>query len=217
MNIPVEPRPPVPPFTLETAVLKVRKAEDTWNTRDPQKVALAYTTDSRWRNRSEFLQGRPAIIEFLARKWAKEADYRLIKELWAFSGDKIAVRFAYEWRDATGAWFRAYGNENWLFDTNGLIERGTPASTIWQSEKMSANSYGISPGLVPPIIPDQAVWTLRRLMSTISPLAFAPRLKRNRLGPLRVERFPPRARPPRGEGESKCNGAASRLWGRRES
>lgn len=121
MNIPVEPRPPVPPFTLETAVLKVRKAEDTWNTRDPQKVALAYTTDSRWRNRSEFLQGRPAIIEFLARKWAKEADYRLIKELWAFSGDKIAVRFAYEWRDATGAWFRAYGNENWLFDTNGLM------------------------------------------------------------------------------------------------
>ncbi|HEY2662332.1 MAG TPA: nuclear transport factor 2 family protein [Caulobacteraceae bacterium] len=116
-----QPRPPLPPFTRETAALKVRKAEDAWNLRDPAKVALAYTTDSRWRNRSEFLQGRPAIIEFLTRKWEKEADYRLIKELWAFTDDRIAVRFAYEWRDVGGAWFRAYGNENWAFDANGLM------------------------------------------------------------------------------------------------
>ena len=114
-------RPPLPPFTQETAVLKVRKAEDAWNLRDPAKVALAYSPDSRWRNRSEFLQGRPAITDFLTRKWARESDYRLIKELWAFTADRIAVRFAYEWRDADGAWFRAYGNENWAFDANGLM------------------------------------------------------------------------------------------------
>jgi len=121
MSNPTEYRPPVPPFTPETAIEKVRKAEDAWNTRDPGKVALAYTTDSRWRNRSEFPQGRPAIIEFLTRKWEQEREYRLIKELWAFTGDRIAVRFAYEWRDADGAWFRAYGNENWVFDKNGLM------------------------------------------------------------------------------------------------
>jgi uncharacterized protein len=121
MNIPAEVRPPVPPFTRETAIEKVRKAEDAWNTRDPARVALAYTIDSRWRNRNEFLQGRAAIIEFLTRKWKHEAEYRLIKELWAFTNDRIAVRFAYEWRYTNGTWFRAYGNENWLFDGSGLM------------------------------------------------------------------------------------------------
>jgi hypothetical protein len=121
MNAPAERRPPFPPFTREAAVEKIRKAEDAWNTRDPERVALAYTIDSRWRNRSEFFQGRPAIIEFLKRKWARELEYRLIKELWAFGDDRIAVRFAYEYRDPAGAWFRAYGNENWLFEDNGLM------------------------------------------------------------------------------------------------
>ena len=121
MTDPIEPRPPFPPFTRESAALKVRKAEDAWNGRDPAKVALAYTPDSRWRNRSQFLRGRPAIVAFLTRKWAAELDYRLVKELWAFAGDRIAVRFAYEWHDAAGAWFRSYGNENWAFDANGLM------------------------------------------------------------------------------------------------
>jgi len=121
MTSPVEPRPPLPPFTRESAIVKVRKAEDAWNGRDPQAVSLAYTPDSRWRNRSEFLTGRPAIVDFLTRKWAREHDYRLIKELWAFTGDRIAVRFAYEWRDDGGAWFRSYGNENWAFDEGGLM------------------------------------------------------------------------------------------------
>jgi uncharacterized protein len=116
-------RPPLPPFTLETAGAKVRLAEDAWNTRDPARVALAYTLDSRWRNRSEFLAGRPAIIAFLTRKWAAERDYRLIKELWAFGETRIAVRFQYEWRDAEGAWFRSYGNEQWEFDGLGLMCR----------------------------------------------------------------------------------------------
>ncbi len=116
-----EPRPPFPPFTLDTAIEKARKAEDAWNSRDPARVALAYTPDSRWRNRSEFLSGRPAIIEFLTRKWAKELDYRLIKEVWAFTDARIAVRFAYEWHNENGEWFRSYGNENWAFDENGLM------------------------------------------------------------------------------------------------
>jgi nuclear transport factor 2 (NTF2) superfamily protein len=115
------PRPPLPPFTRETAVQKVRMAEDAWNTRDPQRVALAYTPDSRWRNRSEFPLGRQMIVEFLKRKWARELDYRLIKELWAHDGDRIAVRFAYEWHDDSGHWFRSYGNENWEFDENGFM------------------------------------------------------------------------------------------------
>ena len=119
----METRAPVPPFTREDAIAKVRAAEDGWNTRDPQRVALAYTVDSRWRNRSEFFQGREAIVAFLTRKWATELDYRLIKEMWAFDSDRIAVRFAYEWHDDTGAWFRSYGNENWLFDANGLMAR----------------------------------------------------------------------------------------------
>jgi nuclear transport factor 2 (NTF2) superfamily protein len=116
-------RPPVPPFTHETAIQKVRAAEDVWNSRDPARVALAYTEDSSWRNRAEFIQGRPAIVAFLARKWAKELDYRLIKELWSFDGNRIAVRFAYEWRDDSGNWFRSYGNENWEFDERGLMCR----------------------------------------------------------------------------------------------
>jgi nuclear transport factor 2 (NTF2) superfamily protein len=119
----METKPPVPPFDRDAAIKKVRGAEDGWNTRDPQRVALAYSEDSRWRNRSEFITGRPAILEFLTRKWAKELDYRLIKEMWAFDTDRIAVRFAYEWHDATGAWFRSYGNENWLFDERGLMVR----------------------------------------------------------------------------------------------
>ena len=114
-------RPPLPPFTRETAIEKVRLAENGWNSRDPQKVALAYTVDSWWRNRAEFIQGRPAIIDFLTRKWRKELDYRLIKELWTFEGSRIAVRFAYESHDDSGNWFRSYGNENWEFDQNGLM------------------------------------------------------------------------------------------------
>jgi hypothetical protein len=114
-------RPPVPPFTRETGIQKVRLAEDGWNSRDPEKVALAYTKDSRWRNRAEFPNGRQEIIAFLKRKWARELDYRLIKELWAYHGNRIAVRFAYEWHDDSGNWFRSYGNENWEFDDNGLM------------------------------------------------------------------------------------------------
>ena len=116
-------RPPLPPFTRETAAQKVRMAEDGWNTRDPERVSLAYTVDSTWRNRAEFLSGRPAIVAFLQRKWSRELDYRLIKELWAFTEDRIAVRFAYEWRDDSGSWFRSYGNENWEFDELGLMRR----------------------------------------------------------------------------------------------
>ncbi|MFI6088270.1 DUF1348 family protein [Streptomyces sp. NPDC051218] len=114
-------RPPVPPFTLETAAEKVRLAEDGWNSRDPEKVALAYSEDSRWRNRAEFVTGRDAIVAFLSRKWARELDYRLVKELWAHDGNRIAVRFAYEWHDDSGNWFRSYGNENWEFDDDGLM------------------------------------------------------------------------------------------------
>jgi nuclear transport factor 2 (NTF2) superfamily protein len=114
-------RPPVPPFTRETAIQKVRLAEDGWNSRDPEKVALAYTIDSRWRNRAESPNGRQEIIQFLKRKWAKELDYRLIKELWAYNGNRIAVRFAYEWHDDSGNWFRSYGNENWEFGDHGLM------------------------------------------------------------------------------------------------
>ncbi|MBX5461299.1 MAG: nuclear transport factor 2 family protein [Steroidobacteraceae bacterium] len=118
-----ETRPPLPPFTHETAVAKVRAAEDAWNGRNPAKVALAYTEDSVWRNRAEFFQGRQAIEAFLARKWARELDYRLIKELWTFNGNRIAVRFCYEWHDDSNNWFRSYGNENWEFDERGLMRR----------------------------------------------------------------------------------------------
>ncbi|HEY7996657.1 MAG TPA: nuclear transport factor 2 family protein [Steroidobacteraceae bacterium] len=117
------PAPVKPPFTLASATTKVRMAEDAWNSRDPERVALAYTEDSTWRNRAEFLQGRAALREFLRRKWARELDYRLIKEIWAFGENRIAVRFAYEWHDDSGHWFRSYGNENWEFDAAGLMRR----------------------------------------------------------------------------------------------
>lgn len=116
-------RPPVPPFTFESAVEKVRLAEDGWNSRDPARVALAYTVDSQWRNRAEFVTGREAIVAFLSAKWRRELDYRLIKELWAFSDTRIAVRFAYEWHDDSGNWFRSFGNENWEFDGSGLMRK----------------------------------------------------------------------------------------------
>jgi uncharacterized protein len=115
-------RPPLPPFDLESAKLKVRLAEDGWNSRDPEKVSLAYSVDSVWRNRAEFVTGREAIVQFLARKWRKELDYRLIKELWAYTENRIAVRFAYEWHDDSGNWFRSYGNENWEFNPDGLMQ-----------------------------------------------------------------------------------------------
>lgn len=124
MNLPnAASRPPVPPFTQASATQKVRLAEDGWNSKDPARVALAYTTDSEWRNRSEFLQGRDAIEAFLAQKWARELEYRLIKELWAHSDNRIAVRFAYEWHNLQGQWFRSYGNENWEFTAQGLMKR----------------------------------------------------------------------------------------------
>jgi hypothetical protein len=121
MTTDTEIRPPVPPFSRETAIQKIRMAEDGWNSRDPQRVSMGYTPDSQWRNRAEFPRGRAEIVEFLTRKWAKELDYRLIKELWAFDGNRIAVRFAYEWHDDAGHWFRSYGNENWQFDDYGLM------------------------------------------------------------------------------------------------
>jgi nuclear transport factor 2 (NTF2) superfamily protein len=117
------PRPPLPPFSKESAIQKVRLAEDSWNSREPEKVALAYTLDSHWRNRAEFLNGREEIVAFLTRKWSKELDYRLIKELWAFTENRIAVRFAYEWHDDSGNWFRSYGNENWEYDPDGVMQR----------------------------------------------------------------------------------------------
>jgi uncharacterized protein len=115
--------PLIPPFTEETATAKVRMAEDGWNSRNPEKVSLVYTPDSQWRNRAEFINGRPEIVAFLTRKWQKELDYRLIKEIWAFTGNRIAVRFAYEWHDDSGNWFRSYGNENWEFNAEGLMQR----------------------------------------------------------------------------------------------
>jgi nuclear transport factor 2 (NTF2) superfamily protein len=131
-------RPPVPPFDAETAAKKARMAEDAWNSRDPEKVSMAYTPDSAWRNRAEFITGRTEIAAFLRRKWDRELDYRLIKEVWAFSGDHIAVRFAYEWHDDSGQWFRSYGNENWEFDEHGLMRRRIASindQTIDESER----------------------------------------------------------------------------------
>ena len=144
----VAPRPPLPPFTRETAKQKVRLAEDAWNSRDPEKVALAYTPDSRWRNRAEFPTGRHEIVAFLTRKWAKELDYRLIKELWASDHSRIAVRFAYEWHDDLGNWFRSYGNENWAFDENGLMYLRF-ASINDLSIKESERKYHWPPGRRP--------------------------------------------------------------------
>ena len=132
-------RPPLPPFDEKTAAQKIRAAEDAWNTREPERVAGAYSVDSVWRNRSEFIKGREAIVAFLTRKWAKELDYRLIKELWAWHNNRIAVRFAYEWHDDSGHWYRSYGNENWEFDAEGYMKRRiarcftTPGSMIWSA------------------------------------------------------------------------------------
>ena len=140
-----ESRPPIPPFTFESASQKVRMAENAWNSRDPERVSLAYTIDSKWRNRAEFLDGRDAIVEFLKRKWAKELDYRLIKELWAYNAARIAVRFAYEWHDDSGKWFRSYGNENWEFDEYGLMRRRI-ASINDLSISDSDRKYHWSPG-----------------------------------------------------------------------
>ncbi len=148
-------RPPLPPFTAESAAQKVRAAEDAWNRRDPQTVSLAYTPDSRWRNRSEFLAGRAEIVAFLERKWAKELDYRLIKELWVFTGERIAVRFAYEWHDASGQWYRSYGNENWRFDAEGyMAERHASINDVaiaegermfhWEQGPRPADHRGLS-------------------------------------------------------------------------
>lgn len=148
-------RPPLPPFNKDTAIAKVQMAEDGWNSCDPERVALAYTSDSVWRNRAEIFQGRDAIVKFLTRKWAREIDYRLVKELWAFHDNRIAVRFAYEYRDAGGAWFRAYGNENWEFDANGLMRwRIASINDLsitederllrWDSAKRPADHAGLS-------------------------------------------------------------------------
>jgi nuclear transport factor 2 (NTF2) superfamily protein len=142
-------RPPLPPFTLETATQKVRIAEDAWNSRDAARVALAYTVDSRWRNRAEFLQGREAIEAFLRRKWSRELDYRLIKELWAFRENRIAVRFAYEWHDDSGQWYRSYGNENWEFDGQGLMQRRIASindAPIAEAERKYHWPFGPRPG-----------------------------------------------------------------------
>ncbi len=148
-------RPPLPPFTLDTAVAKVRKAEDAWNGQNPEAVAQAYTPDSRWRNRSEFIEGREAIIAFLTRKWAYELEYRLIKELWAFGDDRIAVRFAYEWHNEAGQWYRSYGNENWAFDANGLMRErhasindvpiiGSERKLLWETGPRPQDHPGLS-------------------------------------------------------------------------
>lgn len=141
-------QPPLPPFTHDTALRKVRAAEDAWNSRDPNRVALAYTEDSRWRNRTEFLEGRDAIIAFLTRKWQAERDYRLVKGLWAFEGNRIAVRFAYEWRDESGDWHRSYGNENWEFASDGLMARRIASINdlaISESERLLRWSLGPRP------------------------------------------------------------------------
>lgn len=152
MNAFEQPRPPLPPFTMDSAIQKVRMAEDAWNTRDPERVSLAYSADSIWRNRSEFLVGRDAIVNFLRRKWEKELDYRLIKDLWAFHGNRIAVRFAYEWHDRSGKWFRSYGNENWEFDDYGLMRRRL-ASINDLPIKESERKYHWLPGKRPESYP----------------------------------------------------------------
>lgn len=149
-------RPPLPPFTAETALQKVRMAEDAWNSRDPARVALAYTEDSTWRNRSEFIEGRDAIVAFLTRKWEKEQDYRLIKDLWAFSGNRIAVRFQYEWHDAKGDWFRSYGNEQWEFDENGLMRRREASINDVPIAASDRRFHWVAPGPRPADVPGLA-------------------------------------------------------------
>ena len=146
-------RPPLPPFTLETATQKVRTAEDAWNTRDPERVAGAYTEDSRWRNRAEFLQGRPAIVSFLQRKWARELEYRLIKELWAFHENHIAVRFQYEWHDDSDNWYRSYGNEQWEFDEHGLMRRREASINDIEIAEKDRRFHWAAPGPRPADVP----------------------------------------------------------------
>ena len=146
-------RPPLPPFTRETAAQKVRGAEDGWNSRDPVKVSLAYTEDSVWRNRSEFLRGRAAIVEFLTRKWAEEQDYRLIKDLWAFHDNRIAVRFQYEWHDEVGQWHRSYGNEQWEFDEHGLMRRREASINDVTIAEKDRRLYWPAPGPRPADVP----------------------------------------------------------------
>jgi nuclear transport factor 2 (NTF2) superfamily protein len=149
-------RPPFPPFTEETARQKARMAEDAWNSRDPVRVSLAYTEDSVWRNRSEFFQGRAAIVEFLTRKWEKEKDYRLIKDLWAFHGNRIAVRFQYEWHDASGQWHRSYGNEQWEFDEQGLMKRREASINDLQIQESDRRFKWTAPGPRPQDVPGLA-------------------------------------------------------------
>lgn len=149
-------RPPFPPFTEETARQKVRMAEDAWNSRDPVRVSQAYTADSTWRNRSEFFVGREAIVEFLTRKWAREHDYRLIKDLWAFSGNRIAVRFQYEWQDDSGAWFRSYGNEQWEFDELGLMRRREASINDVTIKSDDRRFFWDAPGARPESVPGLA-------------------------------------------------------------
>lgn len=146
-------RPPFPPFTEETARQKVRMAEDAWNSRDPVRVSQAYTADSTWRNRAEFFVGREAIVEFLTRKWAKEHDYRLIKDLWAFAGNRIAVRFQYEWHDDSGAWFRSYGNEQWEFDELGLMRRREASINDAAIKSDDRRFFWDAPGARPDTVP----------------------------------------------------------------
>ena len=148
-------RPPLPPFDRDSAIVKVRKAEDAWNGRDPVRVSEGYTPDSRWRNRSEFLRGRAEIVQFLERKWARELEYRLIKELWAYGDDRIAVRFVYEWHDAAGQWFRSHGNENWLFDAEGyMAERHASINdvAISEAERLFRWPQGVRPAGHPGLI-----------------------------------------------------------------
>lgn len=149
-------RPPFPPFTEETARQKVRMAEDAWNSRDPVRVSLAYTPDSTWRNRSEFFVGRDAIVDFLTRKWAKENDYRLIKDLWSFHGNRIAVRFQYEWHDENGAWFRSYGNEQWEFDETGLMKRREASINDVAIRQADRRFFWQAPGSRPDNVPGLA-------------------------------------------------------------
>jgi len=146
-------RPPLPPFTKETAAQKARTAEDAWNSRDPDRVALAYTEDSRWRNRSEFFEGRPAIVAFLTRKWAKEIDYRVNKDLWAFHDNRIAVRFQYEWQDASGQWHRSYGNEQWEFDEYGLMRRREASINDVMIAEKDRRFHWPAPGARPADVP----------------------------------------------------------------
>ena len=161
-------RPPLPPFTAESAAQKARLAEDAWNTRDPAKVALAYAVDSIWRNRAEFIRGRAAIEAFLIRKWARELEYRLIKEVWAFRDNRIAVRFAYEWHDDSGNWFRSYGNENWEFDEQGLM-RWRIASINDLPIKDSERKYHWPLGRRPMTIHHSATWVFRRTNNPAAP------------------------------------------------